>query len=72
MYPFLGRLYLQNRRITINKQQIPDTIMSLLRADLWFYEERGFSINDIRNDLDADGSNTLLLEKKLLEFLLKI
>lgn len=72
MYPFVGRLYHQNKSITINGQRISDAAIDLLRTDLWFYERQGVSINDLRIDLDIDESNVSLLEKKLLEFLLKI
>ena len=80
MYQFLDGLYrgtsYQIKRITIDGEQISTTLISFLRNDLRLCRERGVSINDLRNGLETDYNKTsiksILLEKKLLEFLLKI
>ena len=80
MYQFLDGLYrgtsCQIKRITIDGEQISTTLISFLRNDLRLCRERGVSIDGLRNGLETDYSKTsiksILLEKKLLEFLLKI
>ena len=76
MYQFLDGLYYQNKNLTINGEQISYTLISFLKNDLWLREELGISINDLKIGLMEDYNKTsiksILLEKKLLEFLLKI
>ena len=76
MYCFLDRLCPQSKIIAINGERISTTIMFFLRNDLRLCEERNISIDDLRNGLEEDYNKTsiksILLEKKLLEFLLKI
>ena len=80
MYQFLDGLYrgtsCQIKRITIDGEQISTTLIFFLRNDLRLCRERGVSIDGLRNGLETDYNKTsiksILLEKKLLEFLLKI
>ena len=76
MYQFLDGLYYQNKNLTINGEQISYTLISFLKNDLWLREVLGISINDVKIGLMEDYNKTsiksILLEKKLLEFLLKI
>lgn len=76
MYCFLDRLCPKNKIITINGERISGNIMYFLRSDLELCRSRDISINDLRNGLEEDYNNTsigaILLEKKLLEFLLRI
>lgn len=76
MYCFLDRLCSQNKSITINGEWFSATIVYFLSGDLSLCRSRDISIDDLRNGLETDYNNTsigaILLEKKLLEFLLKI
>lgn len=76
MYRLLDGLCHRNESITINGEQISVTIMSFLRNDLRPYRKHDIYINSLRNELEIIYNNTSmkysLLEKKLLEFLLKI
>ena len=76
MYCFLDRLCPQNKIIAINGERFSTTIMFFLMNDLRLCRSRGISIDDLRNGLEEDYNKTsiraILLEKKLLEFLLKI
>ena len=76
MYQFLDGLCPQNKIIAINGERISTNIMFFLRNDLKLCRSRDISIDDLRNGLEEDYNNTsiraILLEKKLLEFLLKI
>lgn len=76
MYQFIDGLCYRNKSITIDGEQISTTLISFLRNDLRLCRERDISIDDLRNGLEEDYNKTsiksILLEKKLLEFLLKI
>ena len=80
MYQFLDGFYrgtfCQNKNLTIDGEQISSIKILFLKNDLLLCKERDISINDLRNELERDYNNTLIksirLEKKLLEFLLKI
>ena len=76
MYQFLDGLYHRNKNLAINGEQISPIKILFLKNNLLLCKERDISINDLRNELERDYNNTLIksirLEKKLLEFLLKI
>ena len=76
MYQFIDGLCYRNKSITIDGEQISTTLISFLRNDLRLCRERDISIDDLRSGLEEDYNKTsiksILLEKKLLEFLLKI
>ena len=76
MYQFIDGLCCRNKSITINGERLSTIVIFFLRNDLKLCRSRNISINDLRNELETDYNKTsiksILLEKKLLEFLLKI
>lgn len=75
MYHLLDRAYHRNKSFIINGEKISVCQIFFLKNDLRLCRERGLSIDDLRSGLESDYNRNFIkniLEKKLLEFLLKI
>ena len=76
MYQLIDRAYHRNKSFIINGEKISVCPIFFLRNDLGRCRECSYSIDNLRSELEADYNRTsiksILLEKKLLEFLLKI